>query len=87
MFFSDAIAIESLGDRHCPARGAQTAVAVDAPCDTDRVIAAAARRGVRITHVVETHLRNDYVTGTPEPARFTDAACRDRHPVRLAAPG
>ncbi|GGV89110.1 hypothetical protein GCM10015535_42040 [Streptomyces gelaticus] len=75
MFFIDTIEIESLGNRHGLAGGAQAAVAVDAPCDSDRVIGAAARRGVRITYVVETHLRNDCVTGGPEPTRFTDAAC------------
>ncbi len=38
------------------------------------MITAAARRGVRITHVVETHVHNDYVTGGLELARLTGAA-------------
>ncbi len=42
--------------------------------DVDRVIAAAARRGVRISQVVETHVHNDYVTGGLELARLTGAA-------------
>ncbi len=42
--------------------------------DIDRVLAAAARRGVRIALVVETHVHNDYVTGGLELARVTGAA-------------
>lgn len=34
----------------------------------------AAARGVRITHVFETHLHNDYVTGGLALARATGAA-------------
>ena len=49
-------------------------MAVDPPRDIDQVIAAAARRGVRISHVVETHIHNDYVTGGLELARVTGAA-------------
>ncbi|MGA5296324.1 rhodanese-like domain-containing protein [Streptomyces koyangensis] len=74
MFFVDTIEIEGLGNRHYLAGGARTAVAVDPPRDIDQVIAAAARRGVRITHVVETHIHNDYVTGGLELARVTGAA-------------
>ncbi|WP_328893992.1 MBL fold metallo-hydrolase [Streptomyces sp. NBC_00236] len=74
MFFVDTIEIEGLGNRHYLAGGSRTAVAVDPPRDIDRVIEAAARRGVRITHVVETHIHNDYVTGGLELARLTGAA-------------
>ncbi|MET7542284.1 MBL fold metallo-hydrolase [Streptomyces sp. NPDC005507] len=74
MFFVDTIEIEGLGNRHYLAGGARAAVAVDPPRDIDQVIAAAARRGVRITHVVETHIHNDYVTGGLELARVTGAA-------------
>ncbi|MFD0115895.1 rhodanese-like domain-containing protein [Streptomyces sp. NPDC058320] len=74
MFFGDTIEIEGLGNRHYLAGGARAAVAVDPPRDIDQVIAAAARRGVRITHVVETHIHNDYVTGGLELARVTGAA-------------
>ncbi|MFD7973434.1 rhodanese-like domain-containing protein [Streptomyces clavifer] len=73
MFFVDAIEIEGLGNRHYLAGGARAAVAVDPPRDIDQVIATAARRGVRITHVVETHIHNDYVTGGLELARVTGA--------------
>ncbi|WEO99471.1 MBL fold metallo-hydrolase [Streptomyces sp. FXJ1.172] len=74
MFFVDTIEVPGLGNRSYLAGGERTAVAVDPPRDVDRMIAAAARRGVRISHVVETHLHNDYVTGGPELARLTGAA-------------
>ncbi|MFE8936113.1 rhodanese-like domain-containing protein [Streptomyces sp. NPDC007872] len=74
MFFVDTIDVEGLGNRGYVAGGERTAVAVDPPRDVDRVLAAAARRGIRISHVVETHLHNDYVTGGPELARLTGAA-------------
>ncbi|MFJ3499501.1 rhodanese-like domain-containing protein [Streptomyces sp. NPDC090135] len=74
MFFVDTIDVEGLGNRGYLAGGERTAVVVDPPRDVDRVLAAAARRGVRISHVVETHLHNDYVTGGPELARLTGAS-------------
>ncbi|GGQ13794.1 MBL fold metallo-hydrolase [Streptomyces griseomycini] len=74
MFFVDTIEVPGLGNRSYLAGGEQAAVAVDPPRDVDRVIAAAARRGVRISHVVETHVHNDYVTGGLELARLTGAA-------------
>jgi glyoxylase-like metal-dependent hydrolase (beta-lactamase superfamily II)/rhodanese-related sulfurtransferase len=49
------------------------AVVVDPQRDIDRVQDLVARRGVRITHVLETHVHNDYVTGGPELARQTGA--------------
>ncbi|MGQ5640591.1 MULTISPECIES: MBL fold metallo-hydrolase [unclassified Streptomyces] len=74
MFFIDTIELDGLGNRHYLAGGRRTAVAVDPPRDFDQVLAAAARRGVRISHVVETHIHNDYVTGGLELARVTGAA-------------
>ncbi|MEU5894216.1 MBL fold metallo-hydrolase [Streptomyces sp. NPDC047461] len=74
MFFVDTIEVPGLGNRSYLAGGGQTAVAVDPPRDVDQVIAAAARRGVRISHVVETHVHNDYVTGGLELARVVGAA-------------
>ncbi|MEU8777352.1 MBL fold metallo-hydrolase [Streptomyces sp. NPDC048606] len=74
MFFIDTIETEGLGNRSYLAGGATTAVAVDPPRDIDRILAAAAVRGVRISHVVETHLHNDYVTGGLDLARLTGAA-------------
>ncbi|MFE7972580.1 rhodanese-like domain-containing protein [Streptomyces shenzhenensis] len=74
MYFVDTIELTGLGNRGYLAGGGRTAVAVDPPRDIDRVIAAADRRGVRISHVVETHVHNDYVTGGPDLARVTGAA-------------
>ncbi|SFY20882.1 Glyoxylase, beta-lactamase superfamily II [Streptomyces atratus] len=73
MFFVDTIETAGLGNRSYLAGGQRSAVAVDPPRDIDRVITAAARRGVRIALVVETHLHNDYVTGGLELARVTGA--------------
>ncbi|WP_324786050.1 MBL fold metallo-hydrolase [Streptomyces sp. H51] len=74
MFFVDTIELSGLGNRSYLAGGERTAVAVDPPRDVDQVIAAAARRGVRIAYVVETHVHNDYVTGGLELARITGAS-------------
>ncbi|MFE9920019.1 rhodanese-like domain-containing protein [Streptomyces sp. NPDC005774] len=74
MFFIDTLEFEGLGNRSYLAGGPQAAVVVDPPRDVDRVIAAAARRGVRIAYVAETHVHNDYVTGGLELARVTGAS-------------
>ncbi|MET9405210.1 MBL fold metallo-hydrolase [Streptomyces sp. NPDC002935] len=74
MFFVDTIEVAGLGNRSYLAGGPRAAVAVDPPRDIERVIATAARRGVRIAYVVETHLHNDYVSGGLELARLTGAA-------------
>ncbi|MET8076750.1 MBL fold metallo-hydrolase [Streptomyces sp. NPDC005303] len=74
MYFVDTIEVPGLGNRGYLVGGARSAVVVDPPRDVDRVIAVAARRGVRITHVVETHVHNDYVTGGLQLARITGAA-------------
>jgi hydroxyacylglutathione hydrolase len=47
------------------------AVVVDPPRDAWRVSAAAAARGWRLTHVLETHVHNDYLSGALE-LRATD---------------
>ncbi|SHH76665.1 MBL fold metallo-hydrolase [Streptomyces sp. 3214.6] len=73
MFLVDVLQTEGLGHRSHLAGGARAAVVVDPPRDIDRVIAAAARRGVRIVAVAETHVHNDYVTGGLELARLTGA--------------
>lgn len=74
MFFVDTIEVAGLGNRSYLAGGPRGAVAVDPPRDIERVLAAAARRDVRIAYVVETHLHNDYVSGGLELARLTGAA-------------
>ncbi|WP_037857760.1 MBL fold metallo-hydrolase [Streptomyces sp. NRRL S-340] len=73
MFFVDTLEIEGLGNRSYLAGGAGTALVVDPPRDIDQVITAAARRGVRIALVAETHVHNDYVSGGLELARVTGA--------------
>jgi glyoxylase-like metal-dependent hydrolase (beta-lactamase superfamily II)/rhodanese-related sulfurtransferase len=50
------------------------AVVIDPQRDIDRVLAIADRAGVRITHVFETHIHNDYVTGGLALAQATGAA-------------
>ncbi|KPM57337.1 beta-lactamase [Frankia sp. R43] len=63
----------SLGDRSYLAHDGQVAVVVDPQRDIDRVLALAGRLGVRVTHVAETHLHNDYVSGGLALARITGA--------------
>ncbi|MGC3864628.1 MBL fold metallo-hydrolase [Micromonospora chersina] len=67
------IATSSLGDRSYLASGGQMGVVVDPQRDIDRVLYLAGEKGVRITHVVETHVHNDYVSGGLELARITGA--------------
>ncbi len=61
----DVVVIETpqLGDRSYLVHDGTVALVIDAQRDIDRVEAAALEAGVRITHVAETHLHNDYVTG------------------------
>lgn len=73
MFFVDTLETEGLGNRSHLAGGTRAAVVVDPPRDIDRVLAEAARRGVRIVAVAETHVHNDYVSGGLELARLTGA--------------
>jgi glyoxylase-like metal-dependent hydrolase (beta-lactamase superfamily II)/rhodanese-related sulfurtransferase len=53
----------SLGDRSYIATDGTVAVVVDPQRDIDRVLAITEPRGLQITHVLETHIHNDYVTG------------------------
>jgi glyoxylase-like metal-dependent hydrolase (beta-lactamase superfamily II)/rhodanese-related sulfurtransferase len=52
-----------LGDRTYLVQDGKVALVVDPQRDYDRVLAVAESAGVRITHVFETHIHNDYVTG------------------------
>jgi hydroxyacylglutathione hydrolase len=72
----DIMTIEttSLGDRSYLVTDGSVAAVVDPQRDIDRVLDLAADRGVTITHVFETHVHNDYVTGGYELARTTGAA-------------
>src|SRR5580704_942934 len=53
----------SLGDRSYLIHDGTQAMVVDPQRDIDRVLAVAQARHVQITHVLETHIHNDYVTG------------------------
>ena len=64
----------SLGDRSYLATDGAVALVVNPQRDIDRVLALADERGVQITHVFETHLHNDYLTGGLALARETGAA-------------
>lgn len=61
----DVIPIDtpSLGDRSYLAHDGDIGVVIDPQRDVDRVSDLAARLGVRVTHVAETHIHNDYLTG------------------------
>ncbi|MGB3258198.1 MAG: rhodanese-like domain-containing protein [Ornithinimicrobium sp.] len=71
----DVIVIEtsSLGDRSYLVHDGQDAVVIDPQRDIDRVLESAQQAGVRITHVAETHIHNDYVTGGLELSAKTEA--------------
>jgi glyoxylase-like metal-dependent hydrolase (beta-lactamase superfamily II) len=64
----------TLGNRGYLAHDGRVALVVDPQRDIDRVLAVAEEAGVRITHVFETHIHNDYVTGGLALARDTGAA-------------
>jgi hydroxyacylglutathione hydrolase len=64
----------SLGDRSYLAHDGSVAVVIDPQRDIDRVVATAEREGVRITHVAETHIHNDYITGGLALSRTAGAA-------------
>ena len=64
----------TLGDRSYLVHDGEVAFVVDPQRDIDRVVDLAARERVRITHVFETHIHNDYVTGGLALAELTGAA-------------
>lgn len=91
MFDIDIIETSSLGDRSYLVSDGQVGAVIDPQRDIDRVLRAARQRNVRITHVLETHLHNDYVSGGLELATTVgaaylvsgaDAVDFDRVPVR-----
>jgi len=49
------------------------AVLIDPLRDVDQYVAAARAEGVRITHVLETHIHNDFLSGSRELATLTGA--------------
>ncbi len=64
----------SLGDRTYVVHDGEVAFVVDPQRDIDRVLEVLADDGVRLTHVLETHIHNDYVTGGLALAQATGAA-------------
>jgi hydroxyacylglutathione hydrolase len=64
----------SLGDRSYLVHDGVAAFVVDPQRDIDRVIELATSEAVTVTHVFETHIHNDYVTGGLALARATGAA-------------
>jgi hydroxyacylglutathione hydrolase len=65
------IETSGLGDRSYIVTDGNTAVVIDPQRDVDRVLTAV--DGARITHVLETHIHNDYVTGGLELSRIVAA--------------
>jgi glyoxylase-like metal-dependent hydrolase (beta-lactamase superfamily II)/rhodanese-related sulfurtransferase len=53
----------TLGDRSYLVHDGEVAFVVDPQRDIDRVLALLEQHAVRLTHVFETHIHNDYVTG------------------------
>lgn len=81
----------TLGDRSYLVHDGRVAFVIDPQRDIDRVLGLAASESVAITHVFETHIHNDYVTGGYALAQATGAAYHvdaddpvsfDRVPVR-----
>ena len=64
----------SLGDRSYLVHDGTVAFVVDPQRDIDRVLGLLDEQGVTLTHVFETHIHNDYLTGGLALARCTDAA-------------
>ena len=64
----------TLGDRSYLVHDGEVAFVVDPQRDIDRVLELLEEHGVRLTHVFETHIHNDYVTGGLALAQRTGAA-------------
>lgn len=67
------IKTESLGNRGYLIYNDTNAIAVDVQRDYERWTEAAEQAGAQITHVLETHIHNDYVTGGYALAKETGA--------------
>jgi glyoxylase-like metal-dependent hydrolase (beta-lactamase superfamily II)/rhodanese-related sulfurtransferase len=81
----------TLGDRSYLVHDGEVAFVVDPQRDIDRILALITENGVRLTHVFETHIHNDYVTGGFALAGRTGAAylvnARDRVSFERTAVG
>ncbi|MGH3329380.1 MAG: MBL fold metallo-hydrolase [Streptomycetales bacterium] len=71
----DVVTVETpqLGDRSYLVHDGEVGVVIDPQRDLDRMAAAIARAGVRVSHVAETHVHNDYVSGGRALAERTGA--------------
>lgn len=67
------IATPSLGDRTYLISDGTKGVVIDPQRDIDRVLREIEAAGVEVTHVLETHTHNDYVSGGLELSRVTGA--------------
>jgi hydroxyacylglutathione hydrolase len=67
------IETSGLGDRSYVVTGGGVAVVIDPQRDIDRVLDVVAEGGTRISHVLETHVHNDYVSGGLALSRATGA--------------
>jgi hydroxyacylglutathione hydrolase len=67
------IETSGLGDRSYVVSADDVAAVIDPQRDIDRVLDLASKLGARITHVLETHVHNDYVSGGLALARTTGA--------------
>jgi hydroxyacylglutathione hydrolase len=73
VFDIETIKTASLGDRSYLISDGDQAVVVDPQRDIDRITALLAQRNLRLSHVLETHVHNDYVSGGLELARVVGA--------------
>jgi glyoxylase-like metal-dependent hydrolase (beta-lactamase superfamily II)/rhodanese-related sulfurtransferase len=64
----------TLGDRSYLVHDGELAFVVDPQRDIDRVLDLLSKHDLRLTHVLETHIHNDYVTGGFALAQATGAA-------------
>jgi glyoxylase-like metal-dependent hydrolase (beta-lactamase superfamily II)/rhodanese-related sulfurtransferase len=89
----DVVVVETptLGDRSYLVHDGEIACVIDPQRDIDRVLSLLDGRGLRLTHVLETHIHNDYLTGGLALARYTgaryllsadDVVCFERTPLR-----
>ena len=67
------IETSTLGDRSYVVHDGEVALVIDPQRDIDRVLEILESDSVRLTHVFETHIHNDYVTGGLALARETGA--------------
>ncbi len=82
----DILTIETspLGDRSYVLVDGNVAVVIDPQRDIDRIESVLAERGLQLSHVFETHVHNDYVTGGLELARRAGAAYVVAHDDHVA---